>query len=189
MGFVTVLSKLDKGVQKRFDSVCFFLMRHLGVKKSFLRYGLYAVQICGITGFQWVAFRNSKYLSPGLSLLVAAIVMYSIWTRQARDLRADRQAEEMPGLASNADREDGLSVLKLALVALLAYTSTLYFWLPSYWTDQGVTPRVLAPGTTSMMIYGLASLCLEYLVKTPMNPPAEKEKSSVFDLQPAPAKL
>ncbi|WKZ29008.1 MAG: hypothetical protein QY323_05805 [Patescibacteria group bacterium] len=173
MGYIlSLLTKLDAAVQKRFDSICFFLMRRFGVRKSMIRYAIAALAATALAS----AFLQLGiwYSHPLLFSVIAALCALTIMIEQAGDLEKDRQAESSIRTGSEAD--------------IGAYDSAKVAWLIS----GIVTTAAFIDKPASIAVcfghFFVCALAHEYLKKTPMNPPAEKAREHVGMPQPTPAK-
>jgi hypothetical protein len=173
----------DAFVQKRFDSLCFFLMRRFGVRKSSIRYVLYGVVICAYAGDLFIK-ASYGLLSP-FSAFIGAFFILILLLSQAGEARLDREAEAKPGMASKADRSSG-SLAKVACYLFGAFEALHFKWPPSEYVDAGLTHGEHLFPTVCSMAFWIAYLAYLYLRKTPMNPPPEKVTETVGTPQPAP---
>lgn len=175
---VKLFAALDRAVQKRFDSVCFFLMRRFGLRKSVIRLSLFIGAIAfSLVGL--LASAASGFLPPIAlfghlaNVLWPAFPMILSW-------RADRLAESSSAVRSRADlvMPALIGTLKL-LFAGLAVWSLIRLQaitcLPALETAPDL--RMLRISPLAELLFCLAVLALLYLLRTPMNPPPEKEKS------------
>lgn len=193
----TILSALiapfiwfDTFVQKRFDSVCFYLMRKFGVRKSSIRYTLFTVMIVGlVAGFSQSAIVTKKYAPYAIIGAIWTLLMLDMQRSAAHN---DRLAERSPTAKSAEDRLTGSTVMKTWwIISMAMSTCAILGWVPREifggLADAG--PNVLHPIIMCHLLTTMAGLALEYLRKTPMNPPAEKARESVLAPQPSHAKL
>lgn len=170
----STFSRLDAAVQRRFDSVCFFLMRRFGLRKSTIRYGLHAVAVIGIAA---IAVHFASIGQAALAVVISVFLLLLLILQQGT-LMLDRDAEGRPGTRSAADafRYRGRDKLYAVITIILAPIIISVF------------PRH-ALALLGLIHFDLAELLLMYLAKTPLNPPAEKVWESAFLPQTAPAKL
>jgi hypothetical protein len=183
---VSLFSRLDAVIQRRFDSIYFFLMRRFGVRKSAIRYALNALAVIAFTG-DFVS--DMRYgVASALGVFLGGFFILVLLLQQHMDARDDREAEAAPGVASAADRDPGHGIWKIVIAAFLFTTLLEFRYPPSAYLKAGLNGGEHIFQTICDTVFWLAYLASAYLRKTPMNPPAEKEKTSVFDLQTAPAK-
>lgn len=168
-------SGFDAAVQRRFDAACFFLMRRYGIRKSTIRYVLNAVSVIGIAG---VAVHLSRIGYVGAGIAVSVFLLMNLLAQHV-DRRHDHEAESrVDGTASEADRYWISGRSKLLSAANLPGCIYLIQIKPQH-----------ALGFTGWMCIVFANLLLAYLAKTPMNPPAERERESSLTPQTASAKI
>ncbi|MFA5853499.1 MAG: hypothetical protein WC866_00275 [Patescibacteria group bacterium] len=177
---VSFLERADAAIQKRFDSVCFFLMLKFGLKKSVIRYRLQCC--CTFTFF-----------GPSLAMLVqariyggAAFVLFLLalfaWSDVAQ-YEEDREAESRAtSILSGSDLRQLASATLLMKCALLAVS--LWLLVTAVYVRYKIETMVCMLG---LSLACFTSLLLLYLAKTPMNPPAEKAREHVGTPQTAPA--
>ncbi len=178
---------LDAFIQKRFDAVCFFLMRRFGWRKSHIRYSLYALLTTSsaaqyVMGFVW---GRRDPISVVYTIMIIALFV----SVQNGHRRQDEAAEASPGTMPSTDSDmlKNSAVFKLMLAAALVYFA-LRFDVPSEaqiklgWTASQT--KFVSAGALG---FYLALLLLEYLIRTPMNPPAEKARDAVLGPKPTPS--
>lgn len=171
----TFFSDIDAAVQRRFDAACFFLMRRFGVRKSAIRYFLNGIYVTGTTG---VAVHLARIGYVGLGV-IAALYPLLLLIAQHVDRHHDHEAEtRMDGTASEADRTTLVSGRnKLMAAANIVVCVCLIRLLPEH-----------ALGFMAWLMTAVSHLLLAFLARTPMNPPAERERESILTPQTAPAK-
>lgn len=177
---VSLLSRLDKAVQRRFDSVCFFLMSRFGVRKSMIRYFISAVVIVS-AGERLLRYAlTSTTLSFGRILIEGWMVLVML-RLQRKHFVQDNQAEQRPGTVSLTDIEMKIlvwvtQIMKLLCAAVISLSLVAMYFLSSLRNANVV----------STMITNLGMLAHFYLIRTPMQPPPAREKSPHAALQPSP---
>lgn len=185
---ITFLAKLEAAIQRRFDSVCFFLMRRFGVRKSHIRYVLYAL-IIGAYGAQ-LAVRTSFGLTSPIGVFIGGVFILILLLGQHFEARSDRDAEASPGVASGADKSGNTDGILKSIVYVLAVLDGLEFkYPPSEFTKAGLTDGQHFFPTLCSLVFWISYLAYLYLRKTPLNPPAERQMETILSPQPAPAKL
>lgn len=177
---------LDRFVQRRFDSTCFFLMRRYGVRKSMIRYALNALFITTLV------VRTLSRASYGL-LTTADIVFYPILVLvllliQRYEVAQDRAAESRPGTASKVDRyQELLWVWKgVGLSSIIDNVHALSH-APAEFLKAGLVDGQHRFSSWVSVVLWTTFLLLQYLYRTPMNPPPEKEAERSVMPKPAPA--
>ncbi len=193
MGYIiSLLTKLDAAIQKRFDSICFFLMRRFGVRKSMIRYMLSAVSIICIasSAFLGAYTTTSLVVCLILAIYVGIRATFALLFMQHNAMKEDLLAEGSPGTCSKADaRADG--TFKLFWLGMTCITLGLLLDsipISSFASILEVRVREARMMMSGLVAFLITRLALEYLKKTPMNPPAEKAREHVGTAQPAPAK-
>ena len=190
MGFILAFfSKLDAAVQRRFDSVCFFLMRRFGVKKSLIRYVLLATIVMAAFAAFAAAFSWGKREPLRFIIDAAFILMYLV--DQWRSKRSDEEAEARPCTVSRTDDVPGMIIDAFKIVsAHLLVMGIAGFETPSTEEVRLRWDRSQITFVHSMgLIWWSTFLLTCYLRRTPMNPPPESVRESAFSPRPAPAKL
>lgn len=192
MGYiVSLLRKLDAAIQKRFDSICFSLMRRFGVRKSMIRYALSAVGIAcaSSAAFYGVHATSSTIVAVILAILGIRCGLGLLWF-QHDVLHEDARVEQSPGTRSRAD-EYAFGAFKLAWLVLCCAAWCVASGIvstPLFSRLAAVDDREFRLMSCGVALFWLIRLALEYLKKTPMNPPAEKAREHVGTPQTAPAR-
>lgn len=187
MGLIAAFfGKLDAFIQKRFDSVCFFLMRRFGVRKSSIRYALNSLIIGAYVGD--LGGRMRYGLASPAHVILGGIFVLIMLLGQHFEAKQDREAESRPGVASKSDQyPSGIS--KAIAGFFLALECLAFGSVPEDFVKANlVDGQHYFPAVCSILFW-IAFLSYLYLRKTPMNPPAEKVRESILAPQPAPAKL
>ena len=184
---ISFFSRIDAAVQRRFDSVCFFLMRRFGVRKSSIRYAIFTLLIvavvCGLsTQMRYGVASAPRIFIDGFFILVLLL-------NQHFTARYDREAEAKPGTVSAADLQTGAGAWKLGLIVLLVNDLLKFRYPPSKYVGAGLTEGQHVFPTFCDVLIWLSCFLEVYLRKTPLNPPPEKAREPVLAPQPAPAKL
>ncbi len=170
-----LIDQLDTAFQKLFDSVCFFLMRQFGVRKSHIRYALTAGVITSllvelVVGVAW------GDREPGFLMCMILLVAFQLFM-QHRDRRNDEASEARPGTVSQSDNMFGLGFLKgLALSTIVS--SALRFDVSSV-TQQRLGWSIGQIRFDSFLgiSYWVFFLLALYLRRTPTNPPPVRVKA------------
>ena len=183
---ITFFSKVDAAVQRRFDSVCFFLMRRFGVRKSSIRYALNALLITAFGGGLMMEMRYG--IASPFGIFIGSLFILLLLIAQHFGVRDDREAEAKPGTASVADRNARGGLWKAIAFLFLLMTLPEFRYPPAAYQKAGLTGNEHVFPTLCDTIFWLAYLAWMYLQKTPMNPPPEKVVESVGAPQTAPAK-
>lgn len=186
MGFIVLfLTKLDAAIQRRFDSVCFWLMSRFGIRKLSVRYVLFAVSVMSLASLL-ISQSVIEHVTFGQWLFfITCCTMLLV--RQYYALQDDVAAEQAPNSRSKADAKHGNLQKLMAVIMIVCMSLELLF--PSFQlTDRDITagPHRFPP--LCGLCFSVSWLALTYLAKTPMNPPAEKEREPVGTLRPASAK-
>ncbi len=177
---------LDTFVQKRFDSICFFLMRRFGIRKSVIRYTFLTTLILATAALLFFGF---FWGMRGFSWIFANVVMTAMFAWEQRDSKQeDETAEARPGTLSRADRKTPpfvLGALKVMLLYILLHHLVLIETPSSEQRRLGWSLDQIKFYHLLDMIWGCAFLLKLYLVRTPLNPPPEKAREDVTTLTPA----
>lgn len=176
---VALFARIDAAIQRRFDSACFFLMRRFGWRKSVMKFALFGLAVASLLAYAFLAPR----LGPAMSFAStgAANGACFLLVCQALSWRCDRQAESSVSARSRADLDHPVfGLLKLlfaaaAVVALLGYAD-----VPAAANFLGVPEGILGLMTACEVATCLSQLAILYLLRTPMNPPPEKERAPLF---------
>jgi len=184
---LSLLSRLDAAVQKAVDAFVFFLMRHLGWKKSFIRYGSYSVAVTCIASVPFLQAAAGVPLTEvgfGALAVLVPLFLFIQWA----DCRQDLEAERRPGAASRADRYDLTDAAFKMLFWILAITNVAGFWrIPLDWRAKELPAATCHMMTAMLELLHAAMLFLAYLKRTPSNPPPAEEKLPAA-AQPSPVK-
>lgn len=182
---MSLLQALDKGIQRAFDACVFFLMRTFGVKKSFIRYVLTALQILAVAGMALVGWNIEQYRST--------IVFYGMWIammllRQRVEYRNDLEAEHR-GMMSRTDAFDGSrfsQIWKVFFIFLFIWEGLQMAGVLPIPKIAG-SPEVVAlgikwakPRLVMGMLFDLSYLAALYLARTPPTPPPKEVKVPVL---------
>jgi hypothetical protein len=187
---LSLLLKLDTAIQKRFDSACFFLMRNFGTKKSTIRYGLSAIGVLswGFSIFFSVQATSSAWV--GFFLMWYGIrTVFTLLLLQYDASRKDAIAEHSQEAHSRADSEAHgafkLIWVVLSVTAWMIASGVLV--TPTFNRLVSMEAWEVRRACSSLAVFLVIRLTLEYLKKTPMNPPAKKAREHVGTPQTAPA--
>lgn len=176
---------LDSFIQKRFDSVCFFLMRRFGTRKSSIRYAVNALIIGA--GIGHLAGLMRYELASPVHIFIGGLFIFAMLIYQLLAVKSDQQAESHPG-TTHQNNNESLGFLKFIMWFFFIYDPLTFRATPQIFIKANLTNgQHYFTATCSILVYA-GFLVQLYLRKTPMNPPAEKARESVLNRQPAPAK-
>lgn len=177
---VSLLSRLDAAIQRRFNSVCFFLMLKFGARKSSLKYILFTIFSLGFGAI--AVMRTNEASTLPLKIIggsLGAIIFGILLLLQHLGYREDRHVEHALKFRSVSDEilaEFGWYKL-VCLGGLLLHA----LWFPEPFTGRAGSLWCFRE------IWLFSPLPLLYIAKTPMNPPAEKAREHAGTPQTAPA--
>jgi len=174
----------DAFVQKRFDSICFFVMRRFGVRKSAIRYAINTVFVLAVAG--GLVARTALGITTPFDWFVGGVFLLLLLIAQRIEVNWDREAEAKPGTASQADRGGRSSIGKPIGYFFLFVDLLTIRYLPEEYANRGLTAdQLLFPNFCQIALW-LSYLAWLYLRRTPMNPPPEKVTETVGTSQPSP---
>ncbi len=170
----SALLAIDTRIQAAVDHIAFFLMRTLGVGKSFIRYACYALMVSN--ELIKVALPPQFEFSPldkGLSMATALVFLAHMHITYPDDARADSS----DGAASMADHTL-LAKTGWKIFGLLMFFAAMSSTVLTFTTARGET--LLHDRTSALLevVFSLNILFLCYLTKTPRKPPPRKERKT-----------
>lgn len=191
MGYIlSFLLAVDAALQKAFDSSCFFLMRHFGTKKSTIRYGLSTIGVLAwgfsiffsvqATSSAWVGFFLMYY---GIRTVLTLLLLQ--YDASQKDAVAEHSQEARSRADSDVHGAFKLIWIVLSVTAWMIASGVLM--TPTFNRLMSMEAWEVRRACSSLVIFLAIRLALEYLKKTPMNPPAEKAREHIRTPQAAPA--
>ncbi len=171
---VSLLSRLDAAIQRRFDSVCFFLMSRFGVRKSTLRYMFVALVVVGLAAVTVDLIRNDHVLLAfffGIYLIFLLIAQHLLWLLDCKAESGDARAAALTNGGGGSDTRRNRRKLTTVILLVLAFIAS----------SDAYTLTLMGA-----RVFLIGRLLLLYISKTPMNPPAEKAEERITISQTAP---
>jgi len=168
----------DETIQREFDSVIFFLMRHCGWRKSIIRYAVWALMALTtlvILYARWLIHKRTPHWSMVGDLFFLPIVFWIQRQYYQHDLAAEKR-----GVMSIADARFLVALSRLKIFCWCVFVFFVESVIVGSMFPDKKEPFlvhvVIVKDVGNAFTY-LLYLVLLYLAKTPNTPPPREEKA------------